>query len=42
MSPAAAASTRWANSPVHLLRLVDQRLGDNGASAESLELEDYG
>jgi len=29
-----------ANHPVHLLRLQDQRLGDNGASAESLELQD--
>jgi hypothetical protein len=29
-----------ANSPVDLLRLRDQCLGDNGAGAESLELED--
>jgi hypothetical protein len=26
-----------ANSPVHLVRLGDQRLSDNGASAEFLE-----
>jgi hypothetical protein len=31
-----------ANSPVQLLRLGDQCLGDNGTSAESLELEDLG